>query len=349
MLKQFGILLSVVLLTACKKDTPLFDTQGSHSFYVRNNNVDLPVLVEGNTSSRTFILYVHGGPETGGIAESGDPVFWNKLEELYAVVYYDQRGIGMSNGSFDESALTVEQSVDDLDKIITVLKNNYGNDISLFLMGGSWGGYLGTAYITTSNNQNKLKGWIEIGGAHNMILLQKELPEQIKQVAQQQINKDLAEDEWQIHLDYAMQYDTNDVSFENWLNLIQQYGPITQQLQKDGELTIRDTDVEIPTGVNLLTLLANDNLNQTGIKLLKQYYNTSLTPNLAAVTLPSRFFWGEYDFASPTALALDAYTNIGTPVQDKAIKIFDHADHSILLTKPEELLLEIKLFVEAYK
>ena len=134
---SFLICSFALLLFSCKKETML-SLEVSHHFYVRNNNVDLPVLVEGNTASKTFVVYIHGGPEDGAIAESTNPTFWGKLEESYAMDYYGQRGIGMSNGNFDERALTIEQYVEDLDKILTVLKSRYGSDIGIFLLGGSW-------------------------------------------------------------------------------------------------------------------------------------------------------------------------------------------------------------------
>jgi pimeloyl-ACP methyl ester carboxylesterase len=338
----------LLTLLSCKKEE-VSGPNVNHFFTVRNNGADLPVLVKGNTSGKTFLIYIHGGPETGAIAESNEPGFWEKLREKYAMVYYDQRGIGMSNGNFDESTLTIEQYVDDLDKIISVLKNRYGNEIGVFLLGGSWGGYVGTAYISTANYQSKLKGWIEIGGAHNMQLIWKELPKQITHIARQQLSRHASVEEWNSLLHFSANFDTTAYTFDNWLNLIGQYTHITELLEKDRELDQRKVHVKVPVGVNVFTLWANDNINKTGIKLLKKYYNTSLTPRLSTVMLPCRFFWGQYDCASPPALAYDAYNTIGTPLKDKKVIIFDNAEHTILLTKPNELLHEIYLFVDAYQ
>lgn len=339
----------IALLTGSCKEEEWLSNNAKHFFYVRNSEVDLPVVVEGNTTSKTFIIYVHGGPEGGAITESTDPVFWGALEAQYAVVYYDQRGIGMSNGNFDDSKLTIEQFVDDLDKIISVVYSRYGDDISLFLLGGSWGGYVGTAYITNPTYQSKLKGWIEIGGGHNLALIGNALPAHIKKIAEQQISKGISVEEWQKHIDFVNEYDTTANDFKNWLSLIQKYSPITDQLTSDGEIHFLDTKVKIPKSVNLLTILANDYINQPGAKLLGKYYNTSLTGKLSTVTLPSRFFWGEYDCVSPPVLAYDAYDNIGTSPQHKKVVVFKNADHTIFLTKPTELLNEIFSFINLYK
>lgn len=338
----------IIIFTSCEEEK-LFADNARHHFYVRNNKCDLAVSVQGKTNSKTFIVFIHGGPEVGAIAESDDSEFWNKLEEQYAIVYYDQRGMGMSNGNFDELTLTVEQSVNDLDKIILVLKDRYGEDISVFLLGGSWGGYLGTAYITTSDYQNKIKGWIEIGGAHNMKLIQSQNPQLIKQTASQQINKNKSVRKWEALLSFADVYDTTDIGFDNWLILNQKYAQIVELLEKDGELKLRKTKINIPGEINIVSLWANDNVNKTGLKLLKKYYNTSLSARLKIVTIPCRFFWGEYDFAVSPALAFDAYTNISTPPKNKEVKIFKNAEHTILLTKPYELLHEIEAFVESYR
>ena len=115
------------------------------------------------------MLLLHGGAwrEAQGFNQLLDVFFSGPLEEDYALVYWDQRMSGSSTGTFPVEMLTMEQYVADLDALIELLKTRYGQDIGIFLMGHSWGGNLGSAYITTDDHADKLKGWINVAGSAN--------------------------------------------------------------------------------------------------------------------------------------------------------------------------------------
>ena len=135
----------------------------SYSIHYTKLYEDLPVWVKGNTASKTIIVYLHGGPGGGGSFGSSEFLnseFVEAVTEKYAMVFFDQRGSGSSQGHYDKSLMTEAQFVEDLDKLVILLQNKYGSDINVFLYGVSWGGYLGTAYLVTGENQNKIKGWI---------------------------------------------------------------------------------------------------------------------------------------------------------------------------------------------
>jgi len=84
------------------------------------------------------VIVVHGGP-------GGDYRYLLSLQELsdeYNVVFYDQRGSGLSP-RVDPSELTLDSSIEDLDRIV----EHYGNGEAVNLVGHSWGGTLVTAYV----------------------------------------------------------------------------------------------------------------------------------------------------------------------------------------------------------
>ena len=96
-------------------------------FYLRNDGADMPVYVEGNLSSNTFIVVLHGGP--GGDAHaynSAISAFSDRMESNFVMVYYDQRGSGTSMGRYKNSILTVEQHAEDLNFLINLLLDKYG-------------------------------------------------------------------------------------------------------------------------------------------------------------------------------------------------------------------------------
>lgn len=84
------------------------------------------------------VVVLHGGP--------GDDFSFQLplqvLSDRYFVVFYDQRGTGLSPRVPDEQ-ITLERYLNDLDNII----DHYGKGRPVSLIGHSWGGMLATAYV----------------------------------------------------------------------------------------------------------------------------------------------------------------------------------------------------------
>ncbi|MCB0738210.1 MAG: alpha/beta fold hydrolase, partial [Bacteroidetes bacterium] len=150
------------------------------TIYTRNNGADIPAHIYGNTASKTFLVIVHGGPAGSGIEYRG--YYSQQLEKDYAVVYTDQRGQGMSHGKYDVENVTINQLAEDLYALSLGLKQRYGQDISLFMMGHSWGGTLGTAYMLIDSFRTEYNGWLECDGAHDIPLLNRSAIAMYKQI-----------------------------------------------------------------------------------------------------------------------------------------------------------------------
>lgn len=100
-------------------------------------NVRLHTETFGDTNNPTIVV-LHGGP--GGDYRS--LLGLTALSDHYRVVFYDQRGAGLSERVSTE-ALTVEDYVGELDALIDLL----AVDDDLILIGHSWGATLAAAYI----------------------------------------------------------------------------------------------------------------------------------------------------------------------------------------------------------
>ncbi|MEM6699222.1 MAG: alpha/beta hydrolase, partial [Bacteroidota bacterium] len=197
---------------SCEKGE-LIETQVKHHFFLEHDGANMPVLVEGNTASKTFIIILHGGP--GGDAMIYNHVlrsFSDPLEERYAVVYWDQRASGNSSGKFENDRLTIEQFVEDLDRLVSLLEFRYGADIQQFLLGHSWGGALGTAYLTTANYQDRIAGWMNVDGVHNFIDYGTMTRECLMRMANEQINSEEFGQEWEDILEFCAGLNPNDIN-----------------------------------------------------------------------------------------------------------------------------------------
>lgn len=92
----------------------------------------------GNPKSEPIIV-VHGGP-------GGDYEYLKSLEGLsqyYRVIFYDQRGSGLSP-RVDKEHLTIETNLSDLHSII----QHFSNEGKVKLIGHSWGGMLVAGYLS---------------------------------------------------------------------------------------------------------------------------------------------------------------------------------------------------------
>lgn len=324
------------LLTACKKET-----QPDDIITIRNEGGDMPAYVFGNKESKTFIVLLHGGPGGSGLGYRFGK-FSEELEADYAMVYWDQRGQGMAHGNYKSDELTVELMVEDLHKLILALKHNYGSDISLFLMGHSWGGLLGTAYMV-KDYQKELKGWIEIDGAHDYVKNDPELVQMFKTIGSDQVLKGIQTEEWQPILDFVNTIDINNINYDQSVQL-NQYGHKAEDFLRE----VNEGDESFSFNYRVDGTLSELSGNTTNSTLTNNGLdNMAFTNDLYKIVTPSLILWGRYDFVVPPALAFDAMNLIGT--SDKELVFFEHSGHSPMSNEPDKFLQVTKAFINKYK
>ncbi|MCB9450880.1 MAG: alpha/beta hydrolase [Anaerolineaceae bacterium] len=103
-------------------------TLGSHAFHSETF---------GSPENPTLVV-LHGGP-------GGDYRYLLNLQVLaddYFVVFYDQRGSGLST-RVEANTLTTQDMIDDLDLFV----EHYSPDQPIYLIGHSWGAMLAAGYI----------------------------------------------------------------------------------------------------------------------------------------------------------------------------------------------------------
>lgn len=88
--------------------------------------------------TRPVVIVVHGGP--GWDYRSLLPI--KALSDEFYVVFYDQRGTGLSP-RVDPGQLSLESSIDDLDSIV----HHFGHGGTVRLIGHSWGAMLVSGYL----------------------------------------------------------------------------------------------------------------------------------------------------------------------------------------------------------
>ena len=344
-MKKLSLLIlgGILLLTSCGKEDQNLDER----FYFRNDGADLAVQVDGNVASGTFILLLHGGPG-GGAAAYNSGLAMDMLEERYAIVYMDQRGNGASQGNYDKDDLTLEQNSKDVYALSKFLKARYGQNISLFLMGHSWGGITTAHALIHTKIQEELKGWIEVDGAHDFTKNNIEAVKLFLEVGNDQIAKGKEVSYWTEVVNRVSEIDTNNISDddEGYMNStgFEAEGKLDEINEPSQEGTGAAYDLFVSPDFSLAVWMSNNFGNPI---LNEDSKDNPLTDRLHEITIPSQFLWGKFDFVVPPALGVSGFNLVGT--NDKELVIFDHSGHSPMVNEPRLFAQEVIDFVELYK
>jgi len=339
----FLLLLSFLLIQiGCEKEIRLSKNQ-KDVIYIRNNGADMPAYVYGNAASKTFTILLHGGPGDNGLSYRLGRWF-EIMEDEVAMVYWDQRGQGMSHGHYSQEDLTIDQMAEDLFVLVKTLKFRYGDDISIFLMGHSWGGTLGAAYLINQDYEDEVSGWIEVDGAHDLPLLNKEAVKMYIRVGEEEIAANNHKNFWQDVVDFSKSLDTNNISLDESAEL--------NEYSYEAEELIDDVHYEDFSGAGLfLSPLNSLTSAASGINvntLIEEESETAnFTPEFYKITVPSMFVWGKYDFNVPSAVGISGYENVGSV--DKELHILERSGHSPM-DNEVDLFCELVLdFIERHE
>lgn len=146
--------LIIIWINSPGKLTPLKDIHGnviqgsiSEKVWIDVNGIKQGMFIRGENPQNPVILYLHGGPGTPLLPFISYLEKDERLEKHFTVCYWDQRGSGMTySRSTDPSTMNIHQMVEDTKKVTEYLKARFGQN-KIYLMGHSWGSYLGVKVI----------------------------------------------------------------------------------------------------------------------------------------------------------------------------------------------------------
>jgi pimeloyl-ACP methyl ester carboxylesterase len=237
--------------------------------------------------------------------------------------------------------------VDDLKKVIHVLKHRYGQEMNMFLLGHSFGGLIAADFVTRPEYQNMIKGLINVDGSHNYPLndsltRQKLLSTGLSEVAQ---NRNV--EKWEPVISYCQAH-TAGFTFEESQKL-QSYaskaeGYIDSVNKIDLVLTVLEHSVtdKLPLTAILFNLLYSEN---SGFN--KEIAHASFSESLYKVTVPVLILWGKYDFTCPSGLGEDFYNRINSA--DKKMVLSSVSGHDLMLQDEKLFCDEVNAFVGRFR
>lgn len=336
----------LLLISGCQKEKISFSEDVSEVFYVDNAGASMRILVEGNTKSNNYILVVHGGPgvssyfyNTGYITEN--------LENNCAMVYWDQRNAGASQGNSNGNNMNLDQMVLDLKKVIGVLKFRYGQNMNLFLLGHSFGGLITADFVTRPDCQSMIKGLIDVDGSHNYPLNDTLTRQMLLSTGLRQVSQKKNVEKWEPIISYcnshpgnfsleeSQQLEKYSTEAENYIDSINQINNVSLVLK----YAIPD---KLPLSALLINLLYSEDSNFN-----KELAKAQFSSELYKVTVPVLMLWGKYDFTCPLSLGQDFYNRISST--DKRLVISNYSGHNMILQDKKLFCDEVNSFVSKYK
>lgn len=297
----------------------------------------MPVRVMGNKTSNRFVIFLHGGPG-GNIVDGRDYLesSMGPIEEEVAMVYWDQRCAGSSQGNCDRHELSLDTYLSDLDKLIVLLQNQYGSDLEFYLMTHSFGGWLATVYLADWDQERNIKGWINIDGAFSAPLLFESAKEMIIEVGTRQIELGQHVEKWK---EKISEVENLDLSLFNDQVAINGIGYEVPQLMVDVDSinAVHVDDVSLATlftspGSQLAVL--TNNLVTEASRFNSEVFSLDHSIKLASIDLPILLLWGKYDFVVPPSTTVEFERLVGSREVTKVI--FERSEHTPFATEPHK-------------
>ena len=311
----------------------------------------MPVQVGGNKTSGTFLLLLPGGPAGDGLVyQKVFPFFREELEKQYAVVYYDQRGAGNCQGSYDPATLNLDQLSRDLSAIITAIQEEYPTP-RIYLLAYSYGGALGITHLLKPDNRKAISGMISIAGAFD----RKEQSRQQVKLIEYYLN------EWEkagriqnldLIRDGASCEDQPDLaacrrdSLALRRNIDELFGEVERynQFKFSGAALSRLLDFALFSPSNPIFSGRNEALH--GKYYQPEFDSLQLSDRASEIPTPMLLINGRWDTNVPFFTAQTMYDRIGTDPTQKQLLILEESGHLPMLTEPKELSRAIVQFIE---
>jgi pimeloyl-ACP methyl ester carboxylesterase len=315
---------------------PFLDANGhrlsesiSQKLAVPINGVQQGMVIRGEDASNPVLLWVHGGPGMPDYPLTQQ--YPMELEDLFTVVWWDQRGAGLSYDSdIPPGTMTIEQFIDDTLAVTDYLRQRFHQD-RIYILGHSWGSLVALEAAARSPEQYEAY----LGMAQMVYQLESE----------------------KIAYDYmlAAYRERGDTHMVRKLEA----APVTMTGgTPEAYLKVRDAAMHrlgvgtthemtsVITGIFLPSWRFRGYTLQEKIKLWRgrafsrsfglwdQFIRIDLRKTVPTLQIPVYFLEGRYDYTTVTSLARDYFQLMEAPV--KGFYEFDNSAHSPLLEEPQE-------------
>jgi pimeloyl-ACP methyl ester carboxylesterase len=172
LLASIAVAFGLLLFWSHGKVRPILYAQGnpvpnsiSEKIHVTINGVEQGMFVRSADAAHPILLFVHGGPAMPTYFL--DQRYPTGLEQDFTVVWWEQRGAGLSYSSdIPPETMTIAQIVDDTVAVADYLRARFGKD-KIYLMGHSWGSFIGIQ--AAAKAPDRFHAYIGVGQITNQL------------------------------------------------------------------------------------------------------------------------------------------------------------------------------------
>jgi pimeloyl-ACP methyl ester carboxylesterase len=240
--------------------------------------------------------------------------FQNDLEKEFVVVQWDRRAAGKSYREDISSTLTTEQLVADTVELTNVLRDRFHQE-RIYLVGHSWGSYLGMLVI--ARHPELYQAYVGIGQLARSSPIAGIQDEYIRQTARRMGDHDAIKE---LEEKGASVRETLLFKFGGEIHKAKSFTPLLLTGLAAPEYSLRDAR-NIPKGVSLYA---------------RNFVYNSISGELMDVItqakVPVYFFTGRYDQTDPSTLTEQYFSKINAP--EKHMVWFEESAHFPFYEEP---------------
>lgn len=342
----------------CKGQKKETEAQIDTEFFIPVDQSKLYTRVIGN-SEKPIIISLHGGPG----AFSVDHEFYREVfEKDYLVVYFDQRGGGLSDEFKDKSMLTTDQFVKDLDRVVDYIKDKYPNK-KINLLGTSWGGTYGFLYLL--KHQEKINSFISSSGfvdspQRNFALISHE-----RQLANELLKTTTDSIKKKRYLEILTKLD--EIETSGFKVFFQNMNKVRYEFPKDlgfdvywAKPELKGKKAELLSDPAFFARVKyTPELLQKALEKLEyinevfmnteSYNNLNIVDEMEVIKKPVLVIQGEYDYAIGVEQGRTIYNALKNVTKnDKELVYLKNASHNASFEEPEIYYKTLKAFLKKY-
>ena len=302
---------------------------------IQLGGLEQTVIIRGISDQRPVLLFIHGGPGTAefNLLRQCCP----DIEKVFMVAHWEQRGSGLSFSSdIPPESMNIEQLVEDAAELSSYLSERF-NQEKIFVMGHSWGSYLGARLV--HKYPALFKAFIGFGQITDFV--------RSEQISYDWVVTKLREIKDQENVETMLaiprpstEYQTN----EEWRRYLSLHRPLCQKLgggnshyeEWDDEKIIRLYDETPEYGKSGAEKVLLPGLNFTLKYLIQELYTANLFNDHTDFKLPVFILNGRHDYQTTHQLAYEYYQAISAPV--KRFVTFELSAHTPFYDEPERFI-----------
>jgi pimeloyl-ACP methyl ester carboxylesterase len=330
------ILVGVLLAYSPGSPAPFVDENGkplagslSEKVFININGVEQGMFIKSKDVTNPVLLYLHGGMPDYFLTQK----YPTGLEEHFTVVWWEQRGSGLSfNPDVPPGATTTEQIISDTLEVTNYLRNRFGKE-KIYLMGHSGGTYIGI--LAAAQAPELYYAYIGIAQMSNQF--------ESERLAYEYMLLKFIENE---NSKMVQKLEAAPITLETGI-------PDSYLVLRDGAMhslgigTTHDMKSVI-SGIFLpsltffeYTLPEKINLwrgkSQSGVSFnWDEIITTDLTTQVTELEIPVYFMAGRYDYTVNYDLQKNYFEKINAP--KKGFYTFENSAHSPLFEEPEKFI-----------